>query len=132
VKELQCSALIKRFGKKLLRRSAIRLRTFEVCVSTLLFVDVDFIHNRTIYAQLFIGRFRKPSPVPFGLSANHAKRRLGPLTAPSGSIGFQVMELKQYQWFVVLHKIGRAAHPERAAVGHVYLDHGGLHVLVAQ
>jgi hypothetical protein len=34
--------------------------------------------------------------------------------------------------FVVLHKIGRAAHPERAAVEHVFLDHGGLYVLVAQ
>jgi hypothetical protein len=26
------------------------------------------------------------------------------------------MEPKQYLWFVLLHKIGRAAHPERAAV----------------
>ena len=34
--------------------------------------------------------------------------------------------------FVLLHKIGRAAHPERAAVEHMRVDHGGLHVLVAQ
>ena len=34
--------------------------------------------------------------------------------------------------FVLLHKIGRAAHPERAAVEHMGVDHGGLHVLVAQ
>ena len=45
-----------------------------------------------IAAQLFIGRSREPSPVPFGLSANHANRRLDPLTEPSGSIGFQVIE----------------------------------------
>ena len=83
-------------------------------------------------AQLFIGRFREPSPVPSGLSANHAKCLLGLLTEPSCSIGFQVMELKQFLWLAVLHKIGRAAHPKRAAVEHVYLDHGGLHVLVAQ
>ena len=34
--------------------------------------------------------------------------------------------------FVLLHKIGRAAHPERAGVEHMRVDHGGLHVLVAQ
>jgi hypothetical protein len=34
--------------------------------------------------------------------------------------------------FVLLHKIGRAAHPERAAVEHMRVDHGGFHVLVAQ
>jgi hypothetical protein len=34
--------------------------------------------------------------------------------------------------FVLLHKIGRAAHPERAAVEHMGIDRGGFHVLVAQ
>jgi hypothetical protein len=34
--------------------------------------------------------------------------------------------------FVLLHKLGRAAHPEWAAVEHMGIDHGGFHVLVAQ
>ena len=34
--------------------------------------------------------------------------------------------------FVLLHKNGRAAHSERAAVEHMGIDHGGFHVLVAQ
>ena len=50
-------------------------------------------------SELFIRRFREPSLVPSGLSANHPKRRLGLLTEPSGSIGFQVMEPQQYPWF---------------------------------
>jgi hypothetical protein len=34
--------------------------------------------------------------------------------------------------FVLLCKIGRAAHPERAAVEQMGIDHGGFHFLVAQ
>jgi hypothetical protein len=34
--------------------------------------------------------------------------------------------------FVLLHKIGRAAHPERAVVEHMRVVHGGFHVLVVQ
>jgi hypothetical protein len=34
--------------------------------------------------------------------------------------------------FVLLHKICRATNPERAAVEHMGVDHGGFHVLVAQ
>jgi hypothetical protein len=41
---------------------------------------------------------------------------LGLLAEPNGRIGFQVMEPQQYSWFALLQKIGRAAHPERAAV----------------
>ena len=34
--------------------------------------------------------------------------------------------------FTKTHKIGRAADPEKAAVQHLRVNHGGLHVLVAQ
>jgi hypothetical protein len=34
--------------------------------------------------------------------------------------------------FVLLHKIGRAAHLERTEVEYMRIDHGGFHVLVAQ
>jgi len=33
---------------------------------------------------------------------------------------------------VLLCKIGRAAHPERAAVEQMGRDHGGFHILIAQ
>lgn len=50
-------------------------------------------------SELFIRRFREPSLVPSGLSANHPKRRLGLLTEPSGSIVFRVIESKYYPCF---------------------------------
>ncbi len=34
--------------------------------------------------------------------------------------------------FVLLHKIYRATNPERVAVEHMGINHGGFHVLVAQ
>jgi len=90
-------------------------------------------------SELFIGRFREPEPVGRSLPRTTGASR-GPCPAtscpamvlPERSTKIVVVHGSENQLFVWLQNVGWASYPERTAVKHMRVDHGGAHILVAE
>jgi hypothetical protein len=90
-------------------------------------------------AELFIGRFREPGPPGRSLP-----RTIDAFIGPSSEIPCPTTSLSQRhskmtvvhgsenQLFSMLQHAGWTSYPERPAVEHRRVDHGGAHILVAK
>jgi hypothetical protein len=86
-------------------------------------------------AELFIGRFREPQPAARSLPRT-TEASSGPCPAtpcpatvcPERSTKLTVVHGSENQLFGRLQNVGWSSYPERTAVKHRRVDHGGAHM----